>query len=236
MTLSIQDALASVTSRIRAAETAAARPSGSVRLLAVSKTFPAEAVREAYACGQRAFGENYVQELLSKTPQLPAEVQWHMIGPVQKNKVKYLPGQVQCIHTLDSLALAQEIDRRWSGRDLPPCTVLVQINISGEKSKSGIAPEELMALLVQASQLPHLNICGLMTIPPFGDSPEESRPYFRALRELRDVINRAAIPGVRLHELSMGMSDDFEVAIEEGATMIRVGSALFGARPSKPVL
>lgn len=93
-----------------------------------------------------------------------------------------------------------------------------------------------MALLVQASQLPHLNICGLMTIPPFGDSPEESRPYFRALRELRDVINRAAIPGVRLHELSMGMSDDFEVAIEEGATMIRVGSALFGARPSKPVL
>ena len=208
----------------------------SVTLIAVSKLQPVSAIQSLISEEQYIFGENYVQELLSKTPQLPAEVQWHMIGPVQKNKVKYLPGQVQCIHTLDSLALAQEIDRRWSGRDLPPCTVLVQINISGEKSKSGIAPEELMALLVQASQLPHLNICGLMTIPPFGDSPEESRPYFRALRELRDVINRAAIPGVRLHELSMGMSDDFEVAIEEGATMIRVGSALFGARPSKPVL
>ena len=208
----------------------------SVTLISVSKLQPVSAIQSLISEEQYIFGENYVQELLSKTPQLPAEVQWHMIGPVQKNKVKYLPGQVQCIHTLDSLALAQEIDRRWSGRDLPPCTVLVQINISGEKSKSGIAPEELMALLVQASQLPHLNICGLMTIPPFGDSPEESRPYFRALRELRDVINRAAIPGVRLHELSMGMSDDFEVAIEEGATMIRVGSALFGARPSKPVL
>jgi pyridoxal phosphate enzyme (YggS family) len=208
----------------------------SVTLIAVSKLQPVSAIQSLISEEQYIFGENYVQELLSKTPQLPAEVQWHMIGPVQKNKVKYLPGQVQCIHTLDSLALAQEIDRRWSGRDLPPCTVLVQINISGEKSKSGIAPEELMALLVQASQLPHLNICGLMTIPPFGDSPEESRPYFRALRELRDVINRAAIPGIRLHELSMGMSDDFEVAIEEGATMIRVGSALFGARPSKPVL
>lgn len=208
----------------------------SVTLIAVSKLQPVSAIQSLISEEQYIFGENYVQELLSKTPQLPAEVQWHMIGPVQKNKVKYLPGQVQCIHTLDSLALAQEIDRRWSGRDLPPCTVLVQINISGEKSKSGIAPEELMALLVQASQLPHLNICGLMTIPPFGDSPEESRPYFRALRELRDVINRAAIPGVRLHELSMGMSDDFEVAIEEGATMIRVGSALFGARLSKPVL
>ena len=208
----------------------------SVSLIAVSKLQPVSAIQSLISEGQYIFGENYVQELLSKTPQLPAEVQWHMIGPVQKNKVKYLPGQVQCIHTLDSLALAQEIDRRWSGRDLPPCTVLVQINISGEKSKSGIAPEELIGLLVQASQLPHLNICGLMTIPPFGDSPEESRPYFRALRELRDVINRAAIPGVRLHELSMGMSDDFEVAIEEGATMIRVGSALFGARLSKPVL
>ena len=208
----------------------------SVTLIAVSKLQPVSAIQSLISEEQYIFGENYVQELLSKTPQLPAEVQWHMIGPVQKNKVKYLPGQVQCIHTLDSLALAQEIDRRWSGRDLPPCTVLVQINISGEKSKSGIAPEELIGLLVQASQLPHLNICGLMTIPPFGDSPEESRPYFRALRELRDVINRAAIPGVRLHELSMGMSDDFEVAIEEGATMIRVGSALFGARPSKPVL
>ena len=208
----------------------------SVTLIAVSKLQPVSAIQSLISEEQYIFGENYVQELLSKTPQLPAEVQWHMIGPVQKNKVKYLPGQVQCIHTLDSLALAQEIDRRWSGRDLPPCTVLVQINISGEKSKSGIAPEELIGLLVQASQLPHLNICGLMTIPPFGDSPEESRPYFRALRELRDVINRAAIPGVRLHELSMGMSDDFEVAIEEGATMIRVGSALFGARPSKPIL
>ena len=225
-----------VLERIHQACRRSGRDPKSVSLIAVSKLQPVSAIQSLVVEGQCVFGENYVQELLSKTPQIPAEVQWHMIGPVQKNKVKYLPGQVQCIHTLDSLALAQEIDRRWSGRDLPPCTVLVQINISGEKSKSGIAPEELIGLLVQASQLPHLNICGLMTIPPFGDSPEESRPYFRALRELRDVINRAAIPGVRLHELSMGMSDDFEVAIEEGATMIRVGSALFGARPSKPVL
>ena len=225
-----------VLERIHQACRRSGRDSKSVSLIAVSKLQSVSAIQSLVVEGQCVFGENYVQELLSKTPQLPAEVQWHMIGPVQKNKVKYLPGQVQCIHTLDSLALAQEIDRRWSGRDLPPCTVLVQINISGEKSKSGIAPEELIGLLVQASQLPHLNICGLMTIPPFGDSPEESRPYFRALRELRDVINRAAIPGVRLHELSMGMSDDFEVAIEEGATMIRVGSALFGARLSKPVL
>ena len=225
-----------VLERINQACIRSGRDSKSVSLIAVSKLQSVSAIQSLVVEGQCVFGENYVQELLSKTPQLPAEVQWHMIGPVQKNKVKYLPGQVQCIHTLDSLALAQEIDRRWSGRDLPPCTVLVQINISGEKSKSGIAPEELIGLLVQASQLPHLNICGLMTIPPFGDSPEESRPYFRALRELRDVINRAAIPGVRLHELSMGMSDDFEVAIEEGATMIRVGSALFGARLSKPVL
>jgi pyridoxal phosphate enzyme (YggS family) len=200
-----------------------------VRLVAVSKTQPAEAVAAALEAGQGLFGENYVQEFLEKARQVPAGVEWHFIGSLQSNKAKYLAGLTTLIHSVDRISLAREIDRQWEKAG-KICDILLQVNISGEETKSGATATGLMDLAREAAALPHLRIRGLMTMPPFYDEPERARPFFRELKCLAGVIAEEKIPGISMDELSMGMSGDFEVAIEEGATLVRVGSAIFGER------
>ena len=222
--------LATVQARIRQACIVSGRDPSSVRLVAVSKLHPASVITEAAASGQQIFGENYVQELCDKAVQLPCAVEWHMIGHLQSNKVKYLPGIVSMIHTVDRLSLAQEIDRQWRNKQDASCAILVQVNVSGEATKSGTTTADTLELIRAIAVLPNIRIRGLMTMPPFFDDPEAARPYFRELRQLADQIRNEQIPGVEMAELSMGMSGDFEVAIEEGATLVRVGTAIFGAR------
>ena len=201
-----------------------------MRLVAVSKTRPASELIEALAAGQRLFGENYVQELTEKARALSVDAEWHFIGHLQSNKVRHIAGLVSMIHSVDRLSLATEIDRQWRERVGRPCDLLVQVNISGEATKSGTTADEAIRLVREISLLPNTKVCGLMTMPPFFDDPEGARPYFRQLREIADAIRDEAIPGVEMTELSMGMSGDFEVAIEEGATLVRVGTAIFGER------
>ena len=222
--------LEALQTRIQQACRASGRAPDTVRLVAVSKLHPGTDVVEAAAAGQLLFGENYVQELIDKARQLSEPVQWHLIGHLQSNKVKYLPGIVSMIHTVDRLSLAREIDRQWREKQGSPCDVLVQVNVSGEETKSGTTAAEALELIKQLALLPHLRVRGLMTMPPFFDEPEAARPYFRELRLLAEQIKTEAIPGVEMAELSMGMSGDFEVAIEEGATLVRVGTAIFGER------
>jgi hypothetical protein len=227
--MSVAGNLKQIEERIRTSAQRVGRNPDSVRLVAVSKTQPAEAVKAALDAGQQLFGENYVQEFLEKAQQLPASVEWHFIGSLQSNKVKYLAGLTTLIHSVDRLSLAREIDRQW-GKIGKPCDILLQVNISGEETKSGTTSEDLLQLAREASLLPHLRVRGLMTMPPFFDEPERVRPYFRELRRLAEVLTAEQIPGITMEELSMGMSGDFEVAIEEGATLVRVGSAIFGER------
>ncbi len=200
----------------------AALPPG-VTLVAVSKTHPPEAIREAYAAGQRDFGENYAQEWRAKAEALAdlAELRWHFIGGLQTNKVKYLAGRVAFVHTVDREELAAEISRRWS-KVGAVARVLIEVDLGGEEQKAGCAPGEVEPLLARIRELPAIEVVGLTAIPPPGDDP---RPHFKALRALRDRL--------RLRELSMGMSGDWQVAIEEGATFVRIGTAIFGARPPK---
>lgn len=226
---SIVNHLAAVQERIRQAAEQAGREPGSVRLVAVSKTRPAADIELAVQAGQRLFGENYVQELVVKAAVVQEPVEWHYIGHLQSNKVRQLAGLVTMIHSVDRLSLAEEISRQW-GRLGSSCDILVQVNVAQEASKSGTTTREALDLIRQVSLLPHLRVRGLMTMPPFFDDPEAARPYFRQLRRLAEQIRTAAIPGVVLDELSMGMSGDFEVAIEEGATLVRVGTAIFGER------
>jgi pyridoxal phosphate enzyme (YggS family) len=224
----IADGLARVRARIAAAERAAGRPPGSARLVAVSKKMTADDVRAALAAGQRVFGESYGQELRDKRAALAAETpapEWHFIGPLQGNKVKYVAGQVALVHSVDSLALAEAIEARGA-----PQACLVQVNVAAEASKHGVAPGALGALLDRFSAFAHLRCLGLMLIPPLGADPEAARPHFAALRALRDAEQARARPNVDLAELSMGMSDDVEVAIAEGATLVRMGTAIFGRR------
>jgi len=206
------------------------REPSSVRLVAVSKLHPVTMVAEAVEAGQVIFGENYVQELVDKAAHLSDPIAWHMIGHLQSNKVKYLPGIVSMIHTVDRLSLAQEIDRQWRDKLSAACNILVQVNVSGEATKSGTTATEAVELVRQIARLPNIRVRGLMTMPPFFDDPELARPYFQELRLLAEQIDKEAIPGVEMAELSMGMSGDFEVAIEEGATLVRVGTAIFGER------
>jgi hypothetical protein len=227
--MSVAGNLKQIEERIRTAAQRVGRNPDSVRLVAVSKTQPAEAVKAALAAGQQIFGENYVQEFLEKAQQLPESVEWHFIGSLQSNKVKYLANLTTLIHSVDRLSLAREIDRQWE-KIGKPCDILLQVNISGEETKSGTTSEDLLQLAREASLLPHLRVRGLMTMPPFFDEPERVRPYFRELRRLAEVLASEQIPGITMEELSMGMSGDFEVAIEEGATLVRVGSAIFGER------
>ena len=215
--------------RIIAAATRSARDPGSIQLMAVSKTIPPERIREAVEAGITLLGENYVQEAREKIPVIGHNVSWHMIGHLQTNKVKYVINLFDWIHSVDRLELARELDKR-AGENNRKLNALIEVNVSGEESKNGVEASHALELVRQVSVLPNLNVRGLMTMPPYSDNPETSRPYFKALRSLRDEISIAAISGIRMDELSMGMTDDFEVAIEEGATIIRVGRAIFGER------
>ena len=227
--MSIAANLIHLRERIEAAARRAGRDPASVRLVAVSKTKPAEAVEEAARAGQRLFGENYVQEFTAKAQGVRESVEWHFIGVLQSNKVRQIAGLVTLIHSVDRLSLAQEIERQWAKLDAT-CDILIQVNIAGEATKSGTTAEELLSLVREVATLPHLRVRGLMTMPPFFDDPEGARPCFRELKRLAGVVAAENIPGVAMEELSMGMSGDFEAAIEEGATLVRIGTSLFGER------
>jgi pyridoxal phosphate enzyme (YggS family) len=227
--MSIASNLANIRSQIAAAAASVGRNPSGIRLVAVSKIKPAAMVDEAAEAGQLIFGENYVQELVAKAAEVKSAVEWHFIGHLQSNKVRQIAGLVSMIHSVDRLSLAEEIDRQW-GKLGQVCDILVQVNVSGEVTKSGTTSAEATTLVRQIALLQNVRICGLMTMPPFFDDPDAARPYFRELRLLLEEIEKLAIPGVSMEELSMGMSGDFEVAIEEGATLVRVGSAIFGSR------
>ena len=227
MTISANIAL--INARIRAAAEAAERDPATVRLVAVSKTRPAEDTIAAFQAGQTVFGENYIQELVPKLAEVHEDIQWHFIGHLQSNKVKYIAGQVALIHSVDRISLAQEIDRQWR-RLGKVCEVLIQVNISGEATKSGTTEAGAIQLVRECALLPNISVKGLMTMPPFFDDPDAARPYFTELRRLAETISAQQIAGVEMKELSMGMSGDFEAAIQEGATLVRVGTAIFGSR------
>ncbi len=213
-----------VEQRIAAACEKAGRSRDSVRLLAVSKTKPPAAVREAVACGLRMFGENKVQEAQSKIPMCPSGLEWHLIGHLQSNKAKIAAQYFQMVHSVDSLKLLQALESH-AGRTLP---VLLQVNISGESAKFGMKPEDVSDVIDAANQMQKCEVHGLMTIPPFSPDPEKTRKHFSSLRALRDQLQEET--GTPLPELSMGMSHDLEVAIQEGSTWVRIGTDLFGKR------
>ncbi|MBI5477242.1 MAG: YggS family pyridoxal phosphate-dependent enzyme [Deltaproteobacteria bacterium] len=227
----LRRSLADVRTRLAAAAVRSGRDPSQVTLVAVSKTHPPEAVRAVHAAGQRVFGENYGQELRDKAAALAdlGDLEWHFIGPLQRNKVRYAVGTAAMVQSVDSIDLMDELHRRAAARGTD-LACLVEVNIAGEQTKSGVPPDEVAALLHAFAARPRLRCLGLMTMPPVVDDPEESRPRFRALRALRDALAASPRPGVELRHLSMGMTQDFEVAIEEGATIVRVGTAIFGAR------
>jgi hypothetical protein len=226
---SIKDNLSRVLERMDQAAKKAGRNPGEVTLVAVSKTVETARIREAIEAGVTILGENYVQEAREKIDEIGHGVQWHMVGHLQRNKAKYAVTLFDYMHSIDGIGLAHEIDRRAAQKE-EKVRGLVEVNLSGETSKFGIGPDAVMDLIRHVAPLEHISIEGLMTMPPYFNEPEKARPYFVRLRELRDRIQGEGIEGVRLDELSMGMSGDFEVAIEEGATMIRVGTAIFGER------
>ena len=225
--MNIAENLNSIRQRIAAACARAGRDENSVTLLAVSKSHPPETIRAAVDCGQIYFGENKIQEAKAKIPLCPGKSRWQFIGHLQSNKVRDAVELFEMIQGVDSLAIAQEISKRavQIGKTMP---ILIEVNVAGEASKFGCAPEKLLAELNELNALPKIEIHGLMAIPPFTPLPEKARPYFKKLRELK--VECEKILGAPLPHLSMGMSGDFEVAIEEGATIVRVGTALFGER------
>ncbi|MFO7838561.1 MAG: YggS family pyridoxal phosphate-dependent enzyme [Desulfosalsimonadaceae bacterium] len=226
----MKEAVADIQNRIRRAAEACGREPESVRLVGVTKTIPAERIPPAVEAGVAILGENYIQEARDKIEQLAdIAVSWHFIGHLQSNKAKYAVRWFDLIHTVDSLKLAKEIDRQAAKKSRVQ-NVLIEVNTGGEASKAGIRPEEALPLIRSISQLENIAVKGLMTMPPYFDAPETVRPYFRQLAGLRDRIAAESIPGVSMEELSMGMSGDFEAAILEGATLVRVGTAIFGKR------
>lgn len=227
--MNIAHNLAEIRRRIEAACQRSGRDPAQVRLLAVSKRMPASAVEAAAAAGQRLFGENYVQEFSAKAEAVQSPVEWHFIGALQTNKVKYLRGKVSLIHSVDRLALAEEIDRQW-GKLGQTAEVLLQVNLGEEASKAGTTAAELESLVRSVAPLAHVRIRGLMALPPYLEDPEAVRPCFIQLRQLAAAMAALQLPGVAMDQLSMGMSHDFEAAVEEGATLVRVGSAIFGER------
>jgi PLP dependent protein len=230
MAADIPDNLAKVWQVISEGERAAGRPEGSVQLVAVTKTHPVDVIQKAIDAGQLVFGENRVQEARAKIPQLSSRVQWHLIGHLQSNKVRVALPIFQLIHGVDSVELLADIDRIAAELRLFP-RVLLQVNVAGEASKFGFSPAKLLEQVETVAAFKRTNVEGLMTIPPLAPSAEHSRRYFVALRELRDRLARES--GFALPELSMGMSGDYQVAIAEGATMVRVGTAIFGERRVK---
>lgn len=198
-----------------------------IKLLAVSKNKTAFAIKAAYEAGQKVFAENYVQEFRQKAEELSGlGIEWHFIGHLQRNKVKYIASIVKCIHSLDSIKLAEEIEKRAEST----IDCLIEVNLAGEASKTGISPGETKGLIKAVSSMKKINLTGLMTMPPYDPNPEKSRPYFIKLRGLMNDINNSSIYPRKLTELSMGMTGDLEVAIEEGATIVRVGTGIFGER------
>ena len=228
--MTIAARLAEVRERIAAAARSAGRDPSSITLVAVSKTFPIEFVRDAYAAGQRDFGENRVQEGLQKIARLPdLDIRWHLLGHLQTNKARKAAAAFATIQSVDSLDVLQKIDAAAQEAGATP-ELLIQIGLAAEATKFGVAPDRAARLLEAAASLSAARVTGLMILPPMPDNPEDSRPWFRRLRALRDAWLKAGIPPARLAHLSMGMSGDFEVAVQEGATIVRVGTAIFGTR------
>jgi hypothetical protein len=232
--MSIAENIAQIRERIRNAAHRTGRDPETVTLMAVSKTFPAEAIRDAYEAGIRVFGENRVQEFASKAEDLRGltDAYWHMIGHLQTNKAAKAVELFHAIDSVDSLKLAEKLNDA-ARNHAKKLAALIEINVGGEAAKSGVPPDspELEKILSSAARLESLEIRGLMTIPPYTEDPEAARPYFRKLCELRDEISARNLPAISMATLSMGMSHDFEVAVEEGSTCVRVGTAIFGARP-----
>ena len=200
-----------------------------VTLIAVSKTKPVSMLSEIYDCGIRDFGENKVQEITDKYPQLPDDIQWHMIGHLQRNKVKYIVDKVAMIHSVDSLRLAQTIEQEAAKHDV--CVpILLEVNVAQEETKFGLKTEEVLPLVESIAEFPHIKIQGLMTIAPYVQNPEENRPIFRQLKKLSVDIAAKNINNVTMSVLSMGMTGDYQIAVQEGATMVRVGTGIFGER------
>ena len=228
--IDLKDNIARVQERIAEACRRVGRRPEDVKLVAVSKTVPPDRIRKAYDAGLRDFGENRVQEANAKRAALSGlTVTWHLVGHLQTNKAKLARELFHCVHSLDSLRLAQKLDEAavCSGDRLP---VLIEVNLGEEQTKSGVREQDVLALAEQVGRLSTLELSGLMVLPPFFEDPEQARPFFRRLRELARTIESASLPGVSMRELSMGMSHDFEVAVEEGATMVRIGTAIFGRR------
>lgn len=225
----LKDNFEEVEKKIQAACDRSGRRREDITLIAVSKTKPVDMLKEAYDFGTRIFGENKVQEITEKYDALPRDISWHMIGHLQRNKVKYIIDKVDMIHSVDSLRLAETIEKEAAKKDLI-IKILIEVNVAKEESKFGVMPEKVEELVSQVSQLPHIRICGLMTIAPFVENPEENRIYFNRLRNIAVDIERKKSDNVIMSILSMGMTNDYEVAIEEGSTMVRVGTGLFGAR------
>lgn len=222
--------LENVRNRVREACRRAGRKPDEVQIVAVSKTFPVERIREAISAGQRDFGENYAQELRSKAEALTGgEAQWHFIGHLQSNKVKQVLGHLSMLHSLDRMSLADEVNRRAEGFGRT-VDALIEVHTTDEATKTGIPPGEVLAFARALAPLRGIRCRGLMTMGPFSDDPERSRPCFRELRELQAVLRRETPEHMSWDELSMGMSDDYHIAIEEGATMLRIGTAIFGSR------
>ncbi len=226
----VKENVLQIRERIAKAAHRAGRDPDSVRLMAVTKTFGDDRIREAIEAGVDIIGENYVQEAKRKIEQMGKSVEWHFIGHLQTNKARYAVRLFDMIHSVNRLNLAEELNRRAAAAGTI-CRVLIEINLGGEDSKSGAAPGEAPSLVREVAAMPHLSIRGLMTMAPWYDDPEKARPCFSGLRHLRDHLVAENIPNVSLQELSMGMTDDFEVAVEEGATIVRIGRAIFGERP-----
>ena len=224
-------ALERVRERIGAAAGRAGRDPGDVTLVAVSKAHPVPLIREAIAAGQRDFGENRVQEAVAKYKELGTQVRWHFVGKLQRNKVRHLVGWVDLIHSLDRPELAAEIGNRAAATGATQ-EVLAEVNVSGDRGRGGVMPEGLVPLLESAASVPGVRVTGLMAMAPIVGSPEDARPYFRRVARLRDEAEME-FPELGIKHLSMGMSQDYEVAIEEGATLVRVGEAIFGHRSGR---
>lgn len=225
----IAENLQQVRENIRKACEAVGRDSKEVTLVAVSKTKPVEMLKEAYDAQARVFGENKVQEIMDKYDRLPEDIQWHMIGHLQRNKVKYIVDKVAMIHSVDSMRLAETIEQEAAKHEIR-VPVLVEVNVAQEDSKFGLKMDEVLPFVMQASKLPHLEIRGLMTIAPYVEDPEENREIFRQLKKLSVDIADKNINNITMSVLSMGMTGDYEVAVQEGATMVRVGTGIFGER------
>jgi PLP dependent protein len=227
--MSVAENFKAVQNRIAAAARRASRDPSSVRLVTVTKTVDHDRIREAVSAGASVLGENRVQEAKEKIEALGRIASWHLIGHLQTNKAKYAVKLFDLIHSVDSFDLAKEIDKQ-AVKTGKVQDVLIEVSIAGEAAKAGVSFGDTVGLVREAAGLKHIRVLGLMTMPPLSHDPEDARPYFRKLRDLADAVRKEGIAGVSMNELSMGMSGDFEVAIEEGATLVRVGSAIFGAR------